>query len=116
MRSTSEVLAHHLKCFAARDLDGIMEDYSVDAVFFSPEGMLRGREAIRGVFEKLFGEFAKPGASIASKIRLVEGDYAFLGWTAETPDNVYELGSDTFVMQNGSIQMQAFTAKTTKRV
>jgi hypothetical protein len=39
--------------------------------------------AIRGVFEKLFGEFAKPGASIGSKLRLVEGDYAYLVWTAE---------------------------------
>ncbi len=24
MRSTSEVLTHHLKCFATRDLDGLM--------------------------------------------------------------------------------------------
>ena len=33
-------------------------------------------------------------------------------WTAETPDNSYELASDTFVIQNGRIRMQAFTAKT----
>ena len=36
MRSTSEVFAHHLKCFAARDLDGLMSDYAADAVFFTP--------------------------------------------------------------------------------
>jgi ketosteroid isomerase-like protein len=72
MRSTSEVLAHHFKCFADRDLDGIMADYAADALFFTPDGVLRGPEAIRGVFEKLFSEFAKPGASIASKKRLVE--------------------------------------------
>ena len=111
MKSTAEVLGHHLKCFAGRDLDGLMEDYSVDALFFSADGVLRGRPAIRLVFEKLFAEFAKPGAAIASKLRAVEGDYAYLLWTAETPDNSYELGSDTFVIRDGSIQMQTFTAK-----
>jgi len=109
-RSTAEVLAHHFKCFADRDLDGIMADYSAEALFFTPDGALRGLETIRGVFEKLFSEFAKPGVSIASKLRQVEGDYVYLVWTAETPDNFYELASDTFVVRNGSIQMQAFTA------
>jgi ketosteroid isomerase-like protein len=111
MRSTAEVLGHHLKCFADRDLDGIMADYSADALFFAAEGALRGLGAIRAVFEKMFSEFAKPGASVASKQRLVEGDYAYLVWTAETADNSYELASDTFVIQNGSIQLQTFTAK-----
>ena len=111
MRSTAEVLAHHLKCFADRDLDGTLSDYSADAVFFSVEGAVRGHAAIRAVFEKLFSEFAKPGGSFTSKQRLVEGDYVFLAWSAETPDNSYELASDTFVIRNGSIQMQALTAK-----
>jgi hypothetical protein len=111
LRSTAEVLAHHFKCFADRDLDGIMADYSADALFFTPDGVLRGPEAIRGVFEKLFSEFAKPGASIASKKRLVEGKYVYSVFTAETPDNSYELANDVFVVQNGTIQMEAFTAK-----
>ena len=111
VKSTSDVLAHHLKCFAARDLDGLIEDYATDAVFFTLGGMLRGPEAIRGVFEKLFSEFAKPGASIASKMRLVEGEYVYSIFTAETPDNSYELANDVFVVRNESIQMQAFTAK-----
>lgn len=66
IRSTAEVLAHHPKCFADRDFDGIIADYSTDALFFTSDGVLRGPEAIRGVFEKLFREFAKPGASINS--------------------------------------------------
>jgi ketosteroid isomerase-like protein len=47
MRSTTEVPDHHLKCFADRDLDGVLADYSPDAVFFGPEGILRGPNAIR---------------------------------------------------------------------
>jgi ketosteroid isomerase-like protein len=111
MRSTAEVLDHHLKCFAARDMEGVLADYSVDAVFFGPEGALRGPNAIKPVFEKIFAEFAKPERSFAMKQRLVEGEYAYIVWTSETADNSYELASDTFVIQNGSIRLQAFTAK-----
>ena len=78
MRSTAEVLAHHLKCFADRAIDGTLSDYSADTVFFSAEGVVRGLDGIRAVFEKLFSEFAKPGASITSKQRLVDGDYVYL--------------------------------------
>jgi hypothetical protein len=34
MRSTAEVLDHHLKCFAARDIQGVLADYSADAALF----------------------------------------------------------------------------------
>ncbi len=111
MRSTAEVLDHHLKCFADRDLDGVLADYSADAVFFGPEGALWGPNAIKPVFERMFAEFAKPSASVAWKQRLIEGEYAYIVWTSETADNSYELASDTFVIQNGIIRLQAFTAK-----
>ena len=74
MKSTSEILTHHQKSFAARDLDELMSDYADDAVFFSADGAHRGLTAIRAIFEKLFHEFGKPGASITPKQRLVEGE------------------------------------------
>jgi ketosteroid isomerase-like protein len=111
MKTTTDVLDHHRKCFAARDIDGLMADYAPDAVFFGSSGTLRGPEAIKPVFEQFFAEFAKPGVSFASKQLLIEGDYALTVWTAETADNLYEHASDTFVIQNGSIRLQAFTAK-----
>jgi hypothetical protein len=45
------------------------------------------------------------------KQQLVEGDYAYILWTAETADNVYELATDTFVVRQGKIVAQSFTAK-----
>ena len=110
MRSTAEILDHQ-KCFASLDLNGLLADYSADAVFFSPEGALRGPDAIRPLFERLFAEFSKPGVSFSRKQQLIEGEYAHTVWSAETADNSYELASDTYVIQNGSILLQAFTAK-----
>jgi len=115
MKSTTDVLDHHLKCFANRDINGLMADYSADAVFLGPEGALRGPDAIRPAFESFFAEFAKPGTSFARKQRLIAGNYAYVVWSSETADNFYELASDTFFIQNGSIRMQAFTAKVTPK-
>jgi ketosteroid isomerase-like protein len=115
MKSTAEVLDHHLKRFANRDINGVMADYSADAVFLGPAGALRGPDAIKPAFERFFAEFAKPGMSFTRKQQLIEGDYAYVVWSSETADNFYELASDTFFIQNGSIRMQAFTAKVTPK-
>jgi hypothetical protein len=49
------------------------------------------------------------------KLQSVEGDYAYLLWMAETADNVYELGTDTFVVSSGKIMLQSFAAKVTPK-
>jgi ketosteroid isomerase-like protein len=92
MASTKEVLDHHLKCFGEGDLKGILSDYAPGAVLFTPDGPLRGAEAMRPLFQALIAEFGKPGAVFSMKRQSVEGEYAYILWTAETADNVYEVG------------------------
>jgi SnoaL-like domain len=111
MRSTEDVLDHHAKCFFEFDLEGILSDYSPTAVLFTPDGPLRGADAIRPLFQAMFAEFGKPGATFHMKHQSVEGSYAYVLWTAETADNVYELGTDTLVVLDGEIVAQSFAAK-----
>jgi ketosteroid isomerase-like protein len=111
MVSTSDVLDRHLKCFAEYDLDGVLADYSPDAVLFVPSGPLRGPSAIKPLFQGLVSEFAKPGSSFTMHQRCVEGDHAYIIWTAETADNSYEFATDTFVVRNGMIVAQSFAAQ-----
>jgi ketosteroid isomerase-like protein len=111
MASTKDVLHHHLKCFGEGDLKGILSDYAPGAVFFTPDGPLRGTNAIRPLFQAMIAEFDKPGATFSMKEQFVEGDYAYILWTAETADNVYEVGTDTFVVRDGKIVAQSFTGK-----
>ena len=115
MPSTSDVLDQHLKCFGENDLDGVLADYSSDAVFFVPGKRLRGPRAIKPFFQALFSEFAKPGASFSIQQRYVEGDYAYILWSAETADNLYDAATDTFVVRNGKIVAQSFAAKITPK-
>ncbi len=116
MASTKDVLDHHLKAFDQGDLNGILSDYAPDAVFFTNDGALKGVDRIRSLFEALIAEFGKPGATFNVKQQLVEADYAYILWTAETADNVYELATDTFVVREGKIVAQSFTAKIMPRV
>jgi hypothetical protein len=95
--ATQDVLAHHLECFGKLDLAGTMADYTDASRFFTPDGLLRGSEAIRRFFELLRRE--------------VSGDTAYIVWTAETADNRFEVGTDTFIVQNGKILTQTFAGK-----
>jgi ketosteroid isomerase-like protein len=63
MPTTQNVLDQHLKCFGENDLNGVLADYSSDAVFFIPGTSLKGPDGIRPFFEALLSEFAEPGAS-----------------------------------------------------
>jgi ketosteroid isomerase-like protein len=114
MRSTVEVLDHHLKYFANGDIDGVLSDYSADAVFFWSEGVLHGPGAIKPVFERMFVELAKPGASVARKQRLIEGEYAYIAWTAETADNSYELARTLWLFRTEAFECKLLRQKSSR--
>jgi ketosteroid isomerase-like protein len=62
MPTTGDVLDQHLRCFGENDLDGVVADYSSDAVLFVPDRPLKGPAAIKPFFQAFLAEFAKPGA------------------------------------------------------
>ncbi len=82
---------------------------------FTPMGLLRGVDALKGLFTGLFAEFAKPGSAFDMKAQTVDGDYAYIIWSADTADNAYELASDTFVLRDGKIVMQTYAGKITPK-
>ena len=107
--ATQDVLTHHLNSFG--DIAGTLADYTAESRFFTPDGLLRGPEEIRRFFVRLFEEFAKPGMSFEMLRQEVDGDTAYIVWKAETADNRFELGTDTFIVQNGKIVTQTFAGK-----
>jgi ketosteroid isomerase-like protein len=115
MTSTKDVLERHLEFFGEGNLKGILSDYAPGAVLFTPDGPLRGADAIRPFFQAFIAEFGKPGSAFNMKLQSVEGDHAYILWTAETADNVYELGTDMFVVRDGRIVAQSFAGKITPK-
>jgi len=47
MASTKDIEDHHLNCFGAGDLNGVLSDYAPNAVLFTPDGPLRDVNAIK---------------------------------------------------------------------
>ena len=115
MASTKDVLDRHLKYFGEGDLKGILSDYAPGAVLFTPDGPLRGADAIGPFFQAMIAEFGKPNSAFSMKQQSVEGDYAYILWTAETAANVYEVGTDMFVVRDGKIVAQSFAGKITPK-
>jgi ketosteroid isomerase-like protein len=113
--STQAVVNHHLASFFARDLQGVVADYAPDAVLIVPTGVLRGAHEMTPLFQGLFAEFAKPGATFDLQQQVIEDDVAYIRWVAETPDNTYQLGTDTFFVRHGKIRVQTFAFKATPK-
>lgn len=109
--TTEEVLQRHVSCFFAGDLEGIVSDYSADAVVFTSAGPLKGHDAIREFYRALIAEFGQPGTTFAMQQQAIDGEYAYALWSAETANNVYEMATDTHVVRDGKIVAQSFAAQ-----
>ena len=110
VQTTQSVLDHHLDCFGRADVPGIMSDYAEDAALITPDGLFKGKEAIRAFFVEGFKEFSK-ASNFAMKKVVVDGECAFIFWDAETPNLRFESASDTFIVRGGRIVYQTFAAK-----
>jgi ketosteroid isomerase-like protein len=106
--TTEDVLRRHVTCFSEGDLEGLVSDYSADAVLFTPKGPLKGHDSIREFFRALIREFAQPGTTFSMQLQSIDGDYGYALWSAETADNVYEMATDTHVVRDGRIVAPCF--------
>jgi ketosteroid isomerase-like protein len=80
------VFDHHVKALGAGDLDGIVEDYTDDAIFITPAGIKRGKSGVREGFVQLLSDL--PNAEWHVK-PIFEDD-----------------GLDTFIFRDGLIRVQ----------
>jgi ketosteroid isomerase-like protein len=103
-RSPQEVFQHHGEVLFKGDLEGIVSDYSDDAVFISPNGVLRGKDGIREAFTKLLADV--PDAEWNVPTQVYEGDVLFIEWSAHAEKTFVEDGIDTFIFRDGQIVLQ----------
>lgn len=115
MASTEDILNHHLECFGGGDLEGLLSDYTDDSILETSSGQLKGIDDIRGLFTGMFEEFSKGEPTFEMLRSSVSGDHAYIAWKAQTEDNDYHIGTDTFCIQNGKIAYQTFTTYGTPR-
>ena len=103
-RTPQEVFQHHAEVLGGEDMDGIVSDYSDDAVFITPDGALHGKDGVRQGFEKLLSDL--PSAEWDVPTQIFEGDVLFIEWNAKSAQTRAEDGIDTFVFRDGLIRAQ----------
>jgi hypothetical protein len=104
VRTPQEVFQHHGEALMAEDLEGIVSDYSDDAIFITPDGILRGKDGVRQGFTKLLSDL--PGAQWELPTMLFEDDILLLEWKASSEQVKADDGIDTFVFRDGLIRVQ----------
>ena len=103
-RSPREVFQHHAEALGAEKLEGIVADYSDDAIFITPEGVLRGKDGIRQAFTKLLADV--PQAKWDLPTQIYEEGHPALEWSADSECTRVDDGIDTFVFRDGLIRVQ----------
>jgi hypothetical protein len=101
-----DVFDDHLRT----SLEGTVEDdvarnYAEDVVLLTSDGADRGRGALRRQADKLRKEL--PNCTFHYRTRLIEGEFAFLEWTAEADGARVRDGADSYLIRDGRIATQS---------
>lgn len=109
---TKAVLDHQFAAFADGSADEVLKDFAEDAVLITPDAMMAGREAIHAAYSAMFAGLFKPGTyDLTLDAEYVHGEVAYIAWRASCATAEISMGTDTFVVRNGTIIAQTFAAK-----
>lgn len=103
-RSPEDVFGHHAKVLGAEDLEGIVSDYTDDAIVICQGKTYRGKEGVREVFTQLLSDV--PHASWELPTMVFAEDVMYLEWKAQSAQHRVDDGIDTFVFRDGQIRVQ----------
>lgn len=103
-RTPQEIFQHHGGALIAGDIDEIVADYTDDAVFITPVGVLRGKDGVREAFTRLLEDL--PSAKWEIPTQIFEGDVLFIEWNAVSEATRAMDGIDTFVFGEDGIRVQ----------
>ena len=103
-RTPQEIFEHHATVLIAGDIDGIVADYADDALFITPDRVLRGKAGVREAFTTLLGDL--PDAAWEVPTQIFEDDILFIEWSAAAEKSRVRDGVDTFVFRDGLIRVQ----------
>ena len=107
MNSTEAVIRNHLRA-ATIGVDAILEDYTEESVLVTHDATYRGPAEIRRFFTALFSQLPAGFFKTMKMLREeIVGDHAYILWERKP---IISQATDTFVVRNGKILFQTFTA------
>lgn len=105
LRDAREVLEDHLREATQGSIDDdLQKNYAEDVVVLTSDGVHRGHEGVREINGHLQREI--PDARYRWDSILVEGEFAFLEWSARSGQARVDDAVDTYVIRDGRIVAQ----------
>jgi hypothetical protein len=111
-RTPQEVFADHGTRLGTGDLDLISRNYTEDAVFVTPDGVLTGRRGVQEGIGRLLADLPDADWQLTTSFA---GDVLFLQWSATAATHQVTDGVDTFVFRDGLISAQTVRYTRTPR-
>lgn len=104
-RNAREVFEDHLRMATEGSIeDDLRKNYASDVVVLTRDGVHRGHEGVSELNRRLQREI--PNARYRYHTRRIEGEVAFLEWSARVDGVQVADGVDTFVIRDGRIVAQ----------
>lgn len=110
MKKAEEILTNHLQALGSGDIDQLMQDYSEESVFITPNGLFKGLMAIQEEFRNLLRAFP-PGSTLNILNKLIKDKYMLLMWSGESNSLNIPFASDTFIISDDKIIFQSFAGQ-----
>ncbi len=114
-RSTLEIIHDHSVNLIGKNIEGVMADFAQDAVMISPQGVLKGHDALRANFEGTMKNLLTPDAKAEILLETAEGKVGYCIWKLESDRVSIPFATDTFVVENEKIVAQTFAATVVKK-
>ena len=105
--STETVVEHHMQSGNNRNVEEVMRDYADNAILISPDGVYKGKQAIRTSYEQLVAQGSE--SVITADRKIFEGEVGYVAWSMNAGQGPAVHGSDTFIVKNGKIVVQTVT-------
>ena len=104
---TLSTLNHHLQSIGQSNVAAIMEDYTEESALYTPNGPVRGLQALNDFFVAFLSNMPGFADTFEMLRQDVDGEVAYIYWKAPqyTP-----MGTDTFLVRDGKILVQTFAA------
>lgn len=104
-RTAAEVFQDHLRESQSGTIEqDLARNYAPELVVLTGRGVYRGHDGLRALASVLRDEL--PDATFQYRTRLVEGEMAFLEWTAQAGAACVEDGADSYLIRDGQILAQ----------
>ncbi|MCH2033276.1 MAG: nuclear transport factor 2 family protein [Tenacibaculum sp.] len=106
MKNPQEVFNSHKKAVETLNPLTVLEDYSDDAVFITPDHTYKGKEEILSFYKNLLPNF--DGFEFKTIKRETHNDLVFFVWRGHNKFINVEIATDTYIIKNGKITQHTF--------